>query len=251
MIILEWVATGRHEDGHWTGNLWESKDDCRTLQGPIEMTMDLPNAKKMSDDSGRPSIGICFHRSLLELPNVDLLTTVYGAFKEDTTPVTYQPKMMKMRCVLLRSSDRGRFWQYASTIAVDPKVGQEGFDEPVMIRLSKGPKAGRLICLMRTGRDTHLYQAHSDDDGTTWSVSRELDFFGVDPDLVEMFDGTLVGSFVWMNDGENPRYGRWSSYASLAEIEPGRLLALYDVVPDGWKGSVRYVASREIKFPSQ
>ena len=277
VIILEWVATGRRPDGLWTGNLWESKDDCGTLQGPIEMTIDLPQAKKMLDDSGRPSIGVCFHRSLLELPDGDLITTVYGAFEEDTTPVDYQPTMMKMRCVLLRSSDRGRSWRYAATIAVDPRVGQEGFDEPVMVRLSKGPKAGRLVCVMRTGRDTPLYQAHSDDDGATWSVPRELGFFGVDPDLVEMSDGTLVVGFAWMNegdnrrptaptylvvsrdqgdtwsevvrmpDGENPRYGRWSSYASFEEIEPGRLLVLYDVIPNGWKGTVRYVGSREIR----
>jgi len=203
----------------------------------------------MFDDSGRPSIGICFHRSLLELPDGDLITTVYGAFEEDTTPVAYQPTMKKMRCVLLRSSDRGRSWRYASTIAVDPKVGQEGFDEPVMIRLSKGPKAGRLVCMMRTGRDTHLYQAHSDDDGATWSVPRELDFFGVDPDLVEMSDGTLIGGFVWLNDNDNRNPGA-GTYLVVSRDQGDTWNELIHVLdPENSNGYPRFGSWSELRQP--
>ena len=276
VIILEWIAV-KEPDGTWTGQLWESKDDCRTMQGPTPMTVHLPQAKIGHDDSGRPTTGIFIHRSLLQLPGGDLIAPIYCMFKEDTTPIAYQPTMMKMRCVLLRSADRGRSWRYVSTIAVDPTVGQEGFDEPVLIRLSKGPKAGRLVCLMRTGRATHLYGANSGDDGATWSVPRSLGFYGVDPELVEMSDGTLVCGFVWLNkgdnrnkkvpfhlavsrdqgeswgdlirmpEGENPIALQWSSYAAMREIDPGRLLVLYDVMPAGMKGTVKYIASREIR----
>lgn len=279
VMVLEWIADGPLPGGHWTGNFWESRDDCQTLQGPTPMTIHLPQAKIGYDDGGRPFTGVCFHRSLLELPGGDLIAPVYCWFKEDTTPVAYQPTMCKFRCVLLRSTDHGRSWAYVSTIAVDPTVGQEGFDEPVMARLSGGPKAGRLICVMRTGRDTHLYQAHSDDDGATWSEPRSVGLFGVDPDLVEMSDGTLVCGFVWLTEGDNhnpqapvylmisrdqgetwknlirlpdgqdPRYGRWSSYGSIREIEPRRLLVLYDIIPAGWRGTIRYVAGREIRVP--
>lgn len=264
VMILEWIADGPLPDGTWTGNLWESRDDCETLQGPTAMTIRLPRAKIGYDDSGRPYTGITFHRSLLELPNGDLIAPVYCWFKEDTTPVEYQPKMSKFRCVLLRSGDRGRSWRYRSTIAADPTVGQEGFDEPVMIRLSGGAKAGRLICQMRTGRVGPLYQTHSDDDGATWSRPHALPFPGVDPDLVEMADGTLVcqasavsltlsrdqgetwGDPIRLPEAGNPGYGR-SSYGSIREIEPGRLLVLYDVMSAGWTGTIRYVASREIR----
>ena len=94
-----------------------------------------------------------------------------------------------------------------------------------------------------------------------------------------MSDGTLVCGFVWLAegdshrpeapvhlavsrdhgmswaelirlpDGENPRHGRWSHYGSLREIEPSLILALFDVIPGSWNGPVRYVASREIRFP--
>ena len=38
----------------------------------------------------------------------------------------------------------------------------------MICRVSKGPHAGRLICLMRTGRE--LRESISDDAGTTWSA---------------------------------------------------------------------------------
>jgi len=280
VMLLEWIADGPLPDGNWTGSLWESRDDCGTLQGPIPVTVHLPQAKTGYDDSGRPGSSICFHRPLVELPGGDLITPVYCLFKGDNTPVAYQPTMLKMRCVLLRSADRGRSWGYLSTIAVNPAVGQEGFDEPVMIRLSAGPKAGRLICVMRTGRDTHLYQTHSDDDGATWSEPHSIGLFGVDPDMIELSDGALVCGFLWRTggdsfnprapvylavskdqgdtwedlikfpQGQDPRFRRWSEYGGIREIAPGRLIVLYDVIPDGWTGTVRYVASREIRLPA-
>jgi hypothetical protein len=147
----------------------------------------------------------------------------------DDTPCTYMPRMKKTRVMLARSADKGQHWKYVSTVAVDPKVGTEGFGEPVICRISKGPSAGRLICLMRTGRE--LYESESDDDGVTWSPARPLvlaeldvyrtdlwvdqfrnfkDFKGklldennpdelrgavVDPDLIEMRNGLLVAAF--------------------------------------------------------
>ena len=162
-------------------------------------------------------------------PSGDLLTTLYGWLQGDHTPATYAPTMMKMRVLLVRSSDRGQHWKLVSTVAADPTVGTEGFDEPVLCRLSKGPHPGRLICLMRTGRN--LYQAISDDEGVTWTSPEELviagldinrtelwvdrfrgfkDFHGkpldennpdelrgavVDPDLIELRGGLLVAAF--------------------------------------------------------
>jgi hypothetical protein len=83
------------------------------------------------------------------------------------------PKMFKMRSFLLRSKDQGRTWVYVTTIASDP-VEQEGFGEPVMIQLQNGPHAGRLICQLRTGRETPVYQCESDDEGKTWTKAYPL-----------------------------------------------------------------------------
>lgn len=197
--MMEWAAVPASQHGIFEARLWVSRDDLHTIEGPIPARAELPQAKEMGfDDQGNPASGFRFHRTVLELPGGDLLATGYGNFVGDDTPCTHISKVCKYRSFLLRSSDRGRSWKYVSTIAVDPSVGEEGFDEPVLVRLSKGPKAGRLICLMRTGHMTgFIHQAVSDDEGLTWSKPRKLEFLSVDPDLIEMADGTLVASIGW------------------------------------------------------
>jgi hypothetical protein len=187
--------------------------------------------------------------------------------------------MCKFRSFLLRSADRGRHWSYVATIAADSAIGQEGFDEPVMLRLSRGPRAGRLICLLRTGSwGCPLRQAVSDDDGASWTRPRPLPFHGVDPDLIEMRDGTLVCSFGWRTkDWHTSRPGyrhgnylafsrdqgvTWTRltrlpfekyagvrcstcYTTVREIAPGRLLAVYDI--GRWGHPIRFVAGREVR----
>src|SRR6266567_8983478 len=87
-----------------------------------------------------------------------------GNFVGNTTPTEYQPKQTKYRSFFLHSRDGGRSWSYVSTIAAGP-VEQEGFDEPVLVRLRGGPHAGCLVCLMRTGRENPIYQCDRDDEG--------------------------------------------------------------------------------------
>jgi len=45
------------------------------------------------------------HRSLIELPNGDLLLTAYGWFQGDEHAFTYRSSMKRFRTILLRSSD--------------------------------------------------------------------------------------------------------------------------------------------------
>ena len=127
------------------------------------------------------------------MPNGDLIATAYGWFRGDTRPSTYMENMNKFRSLLLRSKDRGRNWSLVSTIAVDPTMGEEGFNEPVLVRLSQGKRAGRFIVLLRTGSNkakwpNPIYQTESDDEGKTWSKPRPLAFDGVNPDLIEMIE---------------------------------------------------------------
>jgi len=274
VLLMEWIADGPDDTGHYTGQVWESQDDLATFQGPYPSDIPLPQAKIGYDDCGNPYTGVTFHRTLLELPDGDLLATVYCWFQGDDTPCPYMPRMCKFRCILLRSSDRARSWRYISTIAVDPSVGEEGFDEPVMARLTQGTHPGRLLVLMRTGsNDCPVYQCHSDDEGANWSAPQPLEIMGVDPDLVEAADGTLValvGRRDWKNQQEKCYYQlivsedggeawriasewRWepysgvertTSYPALVEVEPGHLLALYDI--GAWGEPVRYIGARDV-----
>jgi hypothetical protein len=229
IIVLDTYVTPGDKPDTGVGQLYLSNDEYKTLQGPIDIHFNMPNADfyGSTDDGGRPHAAMRLHRRIVELPNGDLLATIYGFQKGDKTPSPYTPTMMKSRTMLFRSKDKGRNWDYVSTVAVDPSVGTEGFGEPVITRVSHGHHAGRLICMMRTGHE--LYEAASDNEGATWSkpqprvfadrdvyktsewaemfkdVKRNgvlisqnpVEFVGavVDPDLITLRSGVLVAAF--------------------------------------------------------
>ena len=193
ILALDTFVTPGPQPGTGAGQLYFSTDDWRTLQGPVDITFDLPevNFHGSTDDGGTPHAAVRLHRRILELPNGDLLTTLYGWFKGDDESTGYMPTMHKTRSVLVRSTNQGRHWTMVSTIAVDRTVGTEGFGEPVLVRINSGAHAGRLICQMRTGRE--LREAVSDDEGRTWSkaqprVYADLDVYRTEK-WVEMFRG--------------------------------------------------------------
>ena len=228
--------------GEGIGQLYTSTNDWRTLEGPQEATFELPgiNFHASTDDGGRPHNAQRLHRRILELPNGDLLTTLYGWMEGDDTPCTYLARMKKTRVMLARSTNKGRHWKFVSTVAVDPKIGTEGFGEPVLARVSKGPNADRLICLMRTGRE--LREAISDDGGATWSPHHARVFAGLDIYRTElwadMFRGlkSLSGKIL---DESNPDDLRGAVVdPDLIELRSGLLVAAFGVrVPqkDCWR----------------
>jgi|SoiMethySBSTD1v2_1073268.scaffolds.fasta_scaffold13443_3 BNR repeat protein len=272
ILILEWVARGPKADGNFIGKVWESKDEWKTISGPFEAKFYLPEGKGGFDDGGKPVDGLFIHRTLMEMPDGSLLATAYGWFKEDTVPSSYMKNMDKFRSLLLRSKDRGRNWSLVSTIAVDHTIGEEGFNEPVLIRLSQGKHKGRFIVLLRTGSNkakwpNPLYQTESDDDGKTWIKPHPLVFDGVNPDLIEMKNGILVAGFGWRTkesrekvpQGQPRRLGQehgnyvafsldqgatWThvtrvtqepttAYVTVRELRPNQLFLVYDI-GDGW-----------------
>jgi hypothetical protein len=293
ILILPWSARGPEAGGYWIAKLWESRDNWETVQGPFDARFLLPQAKGGFDDDGNPVPEVFLHRSLLETPNGDLLVTAYGWFEGDDTPSTYRPTMKKFRTLLLRSTDRGRNWSLVSTVAVGPEVGEEGFNEPVLLRLSKSPRAGRLIALLRTGsnktfKHCPIHQTESDDDGRTWSKPHSLGWDNVDPDLIELGDGTLAASFgnrtlesrvhlnalppkdIGADHGNYLAFSRdqgasWeppirinhepsSCYTTIREIAPGKLIIVYDKgdwwqhVWNGWENIERAIACRQIEI---
>lgn len=229
ILVLETYVTPGESPDRGRGLLYTSTDDYHTLQGPQDIVFHIPDADfyGSTDDGGRPHNAMRLHRRILEMPNGDLLTTMYGWLKGDNAPSGYMPTMKKTRVMLFRSSNKGRYWNMISTVAVGPDIGTEGFGEPVITRISQGPHAGRLLCFMRTGRE--LYETFSDDDGFTWVPPRprvfaDIDVYRtdlwakqfkgvkryglpiednpvenigavVDPDMLELPNGVLVAAF--------------------------------------------------------
>jgi hypothetical protein len=231
ILALETYVTPGKKADQGEGLLYYSNDDWHTLQGPVTINFNIPNAEfyNSSDDNGRPHTAMRLHRRILELPNGDLLTTIYGWQKGDNEPSGYTPTMKKTRVMLFRSKDKGRNWDYVSTVAADSKVGTEGFGEPVIVRVSKGRHASRLISLIRTGRE--LYKAVSDDEGKTWNKPEPIVFAGRDvyaaDQWKEMFKDTKIKGELIINN-PNEIIGAVVD-PELLELRSGILVAAFGV----------------------
>jgi len=156
------------------------------------------------------------------------------------------------RLVLIRSLDHGRTWDEFGIIAAVPPqgkpwpwMGDEGPNEAGLARLSES----RLFCIFRTGSDNDLGEAWSGDDGKTWSPPVSSGFKGVAPHLRLLSNGLLAlttgrpgpVTLMFSSDegktwvGATPIFtGKSTRYSDLIELEPGKLLVVYDSVPYGW-----------------
>jgi len=111
---------------------------------------------------------------------------------------------------------------------------------------------GDLLCVMRTGSGKPLMQSRSSDGGRTWSKPTPTGVLGVDPDLTVMKNGVAVLTYgrpgIWIAfspDGTGRKWvnrihidyeGSTWSYTGVREVEPGKLLMVWDeqnVVRDG------------------
>jgi hypothetical protein len=233
ILALDTYIVPGKKPGEGVGQLYTSTDDWKRVQGPTDVPFELQNVNfyASKDDGGHPHDAQRLHRRILELPSGDLITTFYGQLNGDNTPSTYMPTMMKARTMLARSSDRGQHWKLVSTVAVGPEIGTEGFCEPVITRLTKGPNVGRLICLMRTGRE--LREATSDDDGATWSPHRPLVFANLDVYRTELWVDhfrNFKGSKGKLLDENNPNDLRGAVVdPDLIELRSGILVAAFGV----------------------
>lgn len=201
-----------------------SIDGWRTVRREYA-ALDTPDAAVATGDDGDRYAGFLLHHGIVELPNGDLLATMYGNSTEDQAEdnrsQAYPPsfKMYKTRVITVRSSDRGRTWgqsrvvasrwmagrdegESASTAGTTrvPAVTQEGFNESDLVIAANGD----VLCLMRSGGristkaapiySTPLYQARSTDGGETWNLPVQIAPFGVNPNAVALKNGLLVAS---------------------------------------------------------
>jgi len=185
--------------------------------------------------------------------NGDLLALVY-------IQTVSHPKYY--RDVLMCSHDQGKTWQQRSVVAAVeaedkpwPWMGDEGPNEAALVRLADG----RLLTVFRTGdrKGTKMGETWSSDDGTTWTQPIAAPFGGVCPRVRRLSNGMLALTtgrpapvsvfFSVEGDGkewsepvtvaENRQYerdGGSTHYTDFIEVEPGKLLVVYDHVPYGW-----------------
>jgi hypothetical protein len=157
----------------------------------------------------------------------------------------------------LISDDQGESFSYGSTILDYDKcteiLGHHviGPSESAIIK----KKNGELLCIIRSGQTTfwgfnplkhmgNMLIAKSKDDGNTWDV-RDFGRPGVNPVLLRMSNGVLClaygrpGNNLLFSCDDGETWGnevaltaadiKTSGYVGITEVEPGRLLAVYDV----------------------
>lgn len=242
--------------------------------------VDIPRLSFGFGDSGNAFAGCCVQ--LLELSNGDILSMMYGQFKDDTTLCPYFEQYGGYKFYLYRvwtvvSHDRGKSWEYVSTVAdvqtyPIADINAEGYCEPYCIEVYPG----HLCMILRTGGHevvSPLYCTHSYDFGKTWEAPYEICSWGVLPKVIKMADGTLAlttghehNVLLFSDDGgrtwSDPCmveecYGKWgnspSGYNTIVESRPGEITIVFDDpkalidAPDGRKRQLyarRYAVCR-------
>lgn len=270
--------------GPFTTHRWIANGSFDEIEGPLDTVVNVPDAVANHSDEGHAVDLIVLHRQIAAMPDGRLLTTAYCRFIGDNTPSAYRKSMVRTRVVLLESSDMGATWDYKTTVAADPSVGQEGFNEAALMRISRGPDEGKLLCRMRTGSaGSPIYECSSRDDGETWTRPFASEACGVDPCLIELSDGRLATSYgtrMWDNGGgqnnsplltptnkvaiSSDQGQSWqviadvpmrspetnidttTNYTTVVEIGEGKLLLFYDI--GLFFDEKRYLATRIIEI---
>ncbi len=100
---------------------------------------------------------------------------------------------IRIATFFVRSHDNGASFEYVAHIPpeIDGKpFGPEGFNEPTLVRLDNG----EILCVLRTGSHSPLYQVRSADNGNTWSTPVSTGWPAVKPALRLLRNGVLACS---------------------------------------------------------
>jgi len=174
---------------------------------------------------------------IVRLPGGDLLATLYGDLKGDS----------QYRTMIVRSTDRGRSWQYHASVAYQPNdpdpqlVGQFcGFCEPSLALLANG----QLLCVMRTqgyeipNEYRPIYASWSDDLGKTWSKPKPTNphLMNISPTLAVLDNGVVVCQYgrpgfhlVFSTDHGHT----WRDRISFSHLPEPIITGQFDVVKNG------------------
>ena len=221
---------------------------CRDVWGPKTILAGWHHADGTVEDptyrpmTGPPEFETSAFGSLrgIERHNGDFILAGY-------TKLTNEPTW----CVIvIKSSDKGETWEFLSIVAANRDVpwAQEGPNECCIGELPNHDlyvvfRTGATAAIMRGDTAQKMGCSRSTDDGKTWKV-RTLPFGGVAPNFHMMKNGTAFLTFG--RPGNALRFSRnnaesWSEEVSLSradarttgycdamEVEPGRVLAVFD-----------------------
>jgi hypothetical protein len=246
-IISPGYNSDKVRDGVFEVRLARSTDGGKTFKDE-RARLNIPDGTGGSGDDGN-YYEPCVDHAIVRLRDGSLLMSMYGYFKTDTVLApNFDPKWRfhKYRTWVMRSTDRGRTWDYRATVAYDPAVGFESFCEPDLLVLPNGD----ILSFMRTGGchggakyAAPLYMNVSKDDGKTWSKPVPIADRGVWPNACRMRNGVLAVTYgrpdnwlAFSHDDGKTWVGHFcfyrdtgtTSYNSVEEIAPGRLMVVYD-----------------------
>lgn len=245
IVQLGFSTKKTDREGYFSTQLTRSLDNGRTAKSETT-TLHVPEGSGGTGDDGSWFEGPVADHAIVQLRDGSLLATMYGQFKTDRVPVPTMPKKwncFKYRTFVVRSTDRGKTWDYLATVAYDPSIGLESFCEADLLPLP----GGDILSFLRTGgsggKFTPLYLSRSKDDGKTWSVPAPIADRGVWPNACRMKNGVLVCTYGrpgnWLAfslDNGHTWLGHFcfydgvtTSYNSVEEVEPDTLLVVYDV----------------------
>lgn len=244
-VISPGFNTKKLADGVFQVPMARSSDGGKTFRAE-QARLNIPEATGGTGDDGKHYEGPCVDHAIVQARDGSLLMAMYGYFKTDTVLCPAFPpewKLYKYRTWVVRSTDRGRTWDFWATVAYDPKIGSESFCEADLHTLANGD----ILCFMRTGGSppkfvAPLYVNLSTDDGKTWTKPQPIADRGVWPSVCRMQSGVLVATYgrpdnwlAFSRDNGKTWLGHFSfyqgpttSYNSLAEVSPGKLLVVYD-----------------------
>lgn len=220
-----------------------SDDDGKTWMPPQKATFIMPDEILRERESFIKLSSPAFVNSLGEI-----FMITYGRVKKNS----------KHETLLFKSSDGGYTFHYVSTVAT--------LKDAIFGKMPHGPAEGALIglsdtkflCIMRTANRVgtagisinaeadDMLLARSMDAGQTWERKR-LRIKGVMPRLLRMSNGVLVlgtgrpGNRLYFSVDEGKTWGgeismtplgtvMTSGYLDFREVEPGKLLVVYDLV---------------------
>lgn len=200
------TPVGEDDETWWDGErqalkqndlVWaRSVDGGRTWPAPTVIPMPIPGAA----EAPGPMTELRGARA-----PVGRLVACYAPYNTFDASVA----VARNQIVLVKSDDGGRTWSHTSMLRfADPDAGGA---EAWVVELADGRLAGTSWSMsLRTGIDTPIPYALSDDGGSTWTTTRSTGIHGQATTLAPLSDGRVLLGY---NQREQPHPGVWLAVA--------------------------------------
>ena len=139
------------------------------------------------------------------------LVAVYGRRINQERP----SEKLRTEVFLLRSTDDGQTWEVRPMYPAGLPDPELGFDETALVVTG----GGKLLAMMRTTPEGHLYRSVSEDAGATWSPPEKTPIWGYPAHLLKLHDGRLLCSYGYRRDPMGIRASVSSDDGATWDIE--------------------------------